>query len=76
MDMALKFIDFIHRPEIYAEFVDSFGFPATANVPARTLQKVEPYYKAEALATTELKEDLGEKLELYNQAWQAIRVGE
>lgn len=74
-DLALKFIDFIHRPEIYAEFCDTFGFPATANVPAREFQKVTPYYKAEDLANTELKEDLGEKLELYNQAWQDIRVG-
>ena len=31
-DLAHAFIDFIHRPEIYAEFVDTFGFPATANV--------------------------------------------
>lgn len=75
-DTALKFIDFIHRPEIYAEFVDFFGFPATANVPARALQKVTPYYKAEDLAKTELKEDLGENLELYNKIWQDIRVGE
>jgi len=75
-DLALKFIDFIHRPEIYAEFCDTFGFPATANIPARDLQKVIPYYKAEDLANTELKEDLGEALELYNQAWQDIRVGE
>jgi len=37
LDLAYKFIDFIHRPEIYAEFVDAFGFPATANVPARAL---------------------------------------
>lgn len=75
-DLALKFIDFIHRPEIYAEFCDSFGFPATANIPARQLQKATPYYKAEDLANTELKEDLGASLELYNQAWQDIRVGE
>lgn len=76
MDAALKFIDFIHRPEIYAEFTDSFGFPATANIPARALQKITPYYTAESLAKTELKEDLGDKLELYNTAWQGIRVGE
>ena len=76
MDAALKFIDFIHRPEIYAEFVDSFGFPSTANVPARALQKVTPYSPAEALVNTELKEDLGANLELYNKAWQDIRVGE
>ena len=75
-DLALKFIDFIHRPEIYAEFCDTFGFPATANIPARSFQKVTPYYTAEDLVNTELKEDLGEKLELYNQAWLDIRVGE
>ncbi len=76
MDAALKFIDFIHRPEIYAEFTDSFGFPATANIPARALQKITPYYTADALKNVELKEDLGENLELYNTAWQGIRVGE
>lgn len=75
VDLAHKFIDFIHRPEIYAEFVDTFGFPATVNAPARALKKVEPYYPAEALAPTELKDDLAESIELYNQAWQSIRVG-
>jgi spermidine/putrescine transport system substrate-binding protein len=76
VDLALKFIDFIHRPEIYAEFVDYFGFPATVNVPARALQKVVPMYTADALKNTELKEDLGVNLDMYNQVWQAIRVGE
>ncbi len=75
-DLALKFIDFIHRPEIYAEFTDVFGFPATVNVPARSLKKNKPYYEAEDLQKMEVKEDLGEALELYNEAWQAIRVGE
>ena len=76
LDLAYKFIDFIHRPEIYAEFVDAFGFPATANVPARALKKGPAYYQAEDLANTELKEDLGANLELYNKVWQEIRVGE
>ncbi len=76
VDMALKFIDFIHRPEIYAEFTDAFGFPATANVPARALKKETPYYTAESLETTELKEDVGEKLALYDKIWQEIKVGE
>ncbi|MCX7654936.1 MAG: extracellular solute-binding protein [Treponemataceae bacterium] len=76
IDLAHKFIDFIHRPEIYAEFTDTFGFPATVNIPARQLKKAAPYYQAEDLTKVELKEDVGDKLELYNQAWQAIRVGE
>ena len=74
-DLALKFIDFIHRPAIYAEFCDAFGFPATANIPARALKKGDMWYKAEDLAKCELKLDLGADLEKYNAAWQEIKVG-
>jgi spermidine/putrescine transport system substrate-binding protein len=77
VDLAHKFIDFIHRPEIYAEFADTFGFPATANIPARRFKQETPYYTAEELVNTELKDDLGETLELYNAAWfNSIRVGD
>ena len=76
-DMAHKFIDFIHRPEIYAEFCDFFGFPSTVNVPARQFIEGPSYYEAEDIAHTELKFDLGDALELYNDAWfNSIRVGE
>ena len=75
VDLAYKFIDFIHRPEIYAEFCDYFGFPSTANSKAGALKKDEPLYPAEALAGTELKDDLGEVLEMYNNAWENIKVG-
>jgi spermidine/putrescine transport system substrate-binding protein len=77
IDLAHKFIDFIHRPEIYAEFTDAFGFPATVNIPARQFKQASPIYTAEELVNTELKDDLGETLELYNDAWfNSIRVGE
>jgi spermidine/putrescine transport system substrate-binding protein len=76
-DLAHKFIDFIHQPEIYAEFTDYFGFPATVNIPAREFKTVTPYYTAEELFRTELKDDLGEELELYNDAWfNSIKVGD
>jgi spermidine/putrescine transport system substrate-binding protein len=76
-DLAHKFIDFIHRPEVYAEFTDYFGFPATVNVPARALKTVTPYYTAEELLRTELKDDLGEELQLYQEIWDnSIRVGD
>jgi spermidine/putrescine transport system substrate-binding protein len=76
-DLAHKFIDFIHRPEIYAEFADEFGFPATANVPARKFKTGKSWYEAEDLVNTELKDDLGATLDLYNDAWfNSIRVGE
>jgi spermidine/putrescine transport system substrate-binding protein len=77
LDAAYRFIDFIHRPEIYAEFCDFFGFPATVNIPARGLKQGDSWYTVEELANTELKDDLGETLELYNTAWfDSIRVGE
>jgi spermidine/putrescine transport system substrate-binding protein len=76
VDLAHKFIDFIHRPEVYAEFADYFGFPATVNIPARALKKDASYYQAEELSTVELKDDVGENLALYDEAWLSIRVGE
>ncbi|MHC6203268.1 extracellular solute-binding protein [Breznakiellaceae bacterium SP9] len=77
VDLAYKFIDFIHRPDIYAEFTDTFGFPSSVNIPARSLKQEAPYYTSEELENTEIKDDLGETLELYNKAWfDSIRVGD
>jgi spermidine/putrescine transport system substrate-binding protein len=75
-ELAHKFIDFIHRPEIYAEFCDFFGFPATANIPARQFIQGPTWYQPEDIAGTELKDDLGPALELFNNAWfNYIRAG-
>jgi spermidine/putrescine transport system substrate-binding protein len=77
IDLAHKFIDFIHRPDIYAEFCDEFGFPATANVPARQYKSGESWYSEKDLVNTELKDDLGPALDLYNEAWfHSIRIGD
>jgi spermidine/putrescine transport system substrate-binding protein len=76
-ELAHKFIDFIHRPEIYAEFCDEFGFPATVNVPARYYLEGPTWYQHGDIADTELKDDLGNSLDLYNDAWfNYIRVGD
>ena len=78
-ELAHKFIDFIHRPDIYAEFCDDFGFPSTVNIPARQLTEGPSWYKLEDItgnSRLELKEDLGGALELYNDAWfNTIRAG-
>ena len=75
--LAHLFIDFIHRPEIYAEFADTFGFPATVNIPARPLKTGDAWYSEEDLINTELKDDLGPTLDLYNDAWfNSIRIGD
>jgi spermidine/putrescine transport system substrate-binding protein len=77
IETAHKFINFIHRPDIYAEFCDYFRFPATANVPARAEIKQNSWYSAEDLLRVELKIDVGDALDLYNDAWfSSIRIGE
>ena len=77
IDLAHKFIDFIHRPEIYAEFASEFKLPATVNIPARGLLKNAPVYSEEALHNTELVEELGPALDIYSNAWfNSIRSGE
>jgi spermidine/putrescine transport system substrate-binding protein len=76
VELAHKFIDFIHRPEIYAEFCDSFRFPSAVNVGARKYLKERPLYDAAELLRTELKFDLGEALYSYADAWDnTIKVG-
>jgi spermidine/putrescine transport system substrate-binding protein len=74
VEAAHKFIDFIHRPEIYAEFCDTFRFPATVNAAARPLLKKTPMYQVEDLANTELKKDVGAALELYSKAWDEVKI--
>jgi len=77
IELAHQFINFIHRPEIYAEFADTFGLPATVNIPARKLKTGYSLYSAEDLIITELVEDLGAELDIYNDAWfNSIRIGE
>jgi spermidine/putrescine transport system substrate-binding protein len=68
-ELAYKFIDYIHRPEIYAELCDALGLPATVNVPARQYIEGPSLYEIEALAGKELLYDIGDALDLYNNAW-------
>jgi spermidine/putrescine transport system substrate-binding protein len=76
IDLAHQFIDFIHRPEIYAEFVDTFNFPATANIAARQFKTGGSLYTVEDLIDTELATDVGPAIDLYTNAWfNFIRVG-
>ena len=75
VELAHKFIDFIHRPDIYAEFADYFRFPSSANSKAGAYQQETPMYTVDDILNTELKDDLGNVLEMYNTAWEMIKVG-
>lgn len=72
-DRAMQFINFIHRPEIYAMFLDDFRFPGFVNLEADKLRTTKPMYKAEDMGNGELKLDVGEDLEKFNEKWEAIR---
>ena len=76
IDLAHKFIDFIHRPDIYAEFTDEFGLPSTVNIPARRYKTGISFYLETDLLNTELVQDVGINLDIYTNAWfNTIRVG-
>lgn len=72
-DLAMKFINFIHQPENYAEFLDAFRFPGYVNTEAEQYRKTLPMYNAEEMDACELKDDIGDGLEKYNTIWQEIR---
>jgi len=75
-DAAHKFINFIHRPDIYAQFVDSFNFPADLNLGAIELKEGWAMFELEDIIYNELKYCLGEYLDLYTNAWfNRIRLG-
>ena len=72
-ELALKFIDFIHQPEIYAKFLDEFYFPPSVNTEAAQYMTVTPMYQAEEMGNCQIKEDIGEGLMKYDSIWQQIR---
>lgn len=75
-DLAMEFINFIHRPEVYAQFLDQFGFPAGVNPAAAQYMKKEAHYTVEELTNCEIKEDLAENLAKYSALWEKIRFGD
>ncbi len=75
-DLAMKFINFFHEPENYAQFLDRFHFPGSVNLEAEKYRTTEPFYTVDQLTSCELKEDLGKTIYDYNNAWEAIRYNE
>lgn len=74
VELATEFINFIHRPENYAKFLDFFRFPCYINMEAEKYMKTTPMYPAEIMDKCELKNDLGDYLENYYSLWEKIRV--
>lgn len=72
-DLAMKFIDFCHRPEIYAEILDSTRAPAYVNPAAEKFTKKKPLYSSYVLNRCEIILDSGSSAEIYRQNWENIK---
>lgn len=75
-ELANEFINFIHRPENYAVFIDAFRYPCVTNLEALKYVTKKPMYEAEQAYNCTLKQDLGENLDKYHDYWQKIRFAE
>ncbi len=73
-ELATEFINFIHRPENYAKFLDFFRFPCYVNLEAEKYMTTSPMYPASVMENCELKDDLGDYLETYYNMWEKIRI--
>ncbi len=74
IELAHEFINFIHRPEVYALFLDDMGFPAVLNMPAAEFTTAKPMYEIEDASIFQIPGDLGEDIAKYDAIWQSVRI--
>jgi spermidine/putrescine transport system substrate-binding protein len=72
-ELANEFINFIHRPENYALFIDEFRYPCVVNLPALEYTTKPAMYNAEQAYNCTLKLDLGDDLDKVHDIWQKVR---
>ena len=72
-ELALKFINYILEPKNYAMFLDFFNFPCYIVPEAEQYMKTTPLYDAKQMDNCQLKMDIAEGLDKYNDIWQNIR---
>ena len=72
-ELANKFINYILDPQNYAMFLDFFNFPCYVVPEAEQYMTTTPLYEASQMDNCELKNDIGEGLDKYNELWQNIR---
>ncbi|MDD5456327.1 MAG: extracellular solute-binding protein [Candidatus Margulisbacteria bacterium] len=73
IELAYKFINYILEPQVFAQILDYLRLPAI-NTEARKYVKNQPHYQVNDLMNCEIKEDLGQDVELYNRIWEEIRM--
>ncbi|MGL4254144.1 MAG: extracellular solute-binding protein [Fusobacteriaceae bacterium] len=75
LENAYKFLEFIHRPEVYASIADELEIPSI-NIPAKELMETTPLYQIEDLKNTEILRDIKDALPIQNKYWQQILVAQ
>ncbi len=70
-DLAYKFINFILRPEISAKISDYLMIPSPVT-DAVKYKKVANIYEISDIQNCEIIDYLGDKIDLYNKAWEEI----
>ena len=73
-ELATEFINFIHRPENYAKFLDFFRFPCYVNLKAEEFMQTKTMYPASIMEKCELKNDLGKDIDKYYSIWENLRI--
>ena len=73
VDNAYTFINFILKPENLAKIYDNYGYPGVLYPRTTPLRKVAPTYTASDLAKHEVRGDVGEKITLYESAYEEIK---
>lgn len=68
IEAAHKFINYIHRPDVYVKIIDYLEVPSI-NIEAELIRETEPAYTIEDLERTVLLRDLGNTIELHNRYW-------
>lgn len=72
---AYKFIEYIHRPKVYAKLADILELPSI-NEPATKLMKTKPLYELSELEKVQVLMDIHETLDLQNKYWQEILIAD
>ena len=72
-ELANEFINYIHRPENYAIFIDDFHYPCVVNLEALQYTTEPAMYDAQQAYNCTLKLDLGDDLDKVHDIWQKIR---
>lgn len=70
---AYKFIEYIHRPEVYKLVADYLMLPCI-NVPARKLVEEDPIFTIEALKDAALLRDTSKTLDMQNEVWENVKM--